>query len=80
MKISGACMPTRGLSRSVHKKILCSIATGMDGGKKKTPMTQEAKARIMSTQSKQTDGKTPSGSFAARAQSAADKNEPQNKN
>ena len=41
--------------------------------KKTTPVDQEAKARIMSTQAAKTDGETKSGSFAARAQSAADK-------
>ena len=48
----------------------------MDGGGKKHPMTQDAKARIMSTQAKQHGGQTEKGSFAARTQSAADKNEP----
>ena len=45
----------------------------MDGGKK-TPMDQEAKARIMSSEAKKSDGQVSKGSFAARAQSAADKN------
>lgn len=40
----------------------------------KNPVTQEAKARIASTQSKKYEGgNIPSGSFAARTQSAADK-------
>ena len=47
----------------------------MDGGKKSTPMDQEAKARIMSSQAAKTGGKTEAVSFPARAQSAADKNE-----
>ena len=48
----------------------------MDGGGKKDPMTQDDKARIMSTQAKQHGGQTEKESFSARAQSAADKNEP----
>ena len=51
----------------------------MDGEGKKHPMTQKDKARIMSTQAKQHGGKTEKESFPARAQSAADKNEPQQK-
>ena len=43
----------------------------MDGGGKKDPMTQDDKARIMSTQAKQHGGETEKGSFAARAQNAA---------
>lgn len=46
----------------------------MSDTQKKTPMDQTAKARIMSTQAKQHGGITDKGSFAARAQSAADKN------
>ena len=48
----------------------------MDGGGKKHPMTQADKARVMSTQAKQHGGQTEKGSFAAKAQSAADKNYP----
>ena len=48
----------------------------MDGGGKKHPMTQDDKSRIMSSQAKQHGGQTEKGSFAARAQSAADKNYP----
>ena len=47
-----------------------------DGEGKKHPVTQEDKARIMSTQAEKTGGQTEKGSFAARVQSAADKNEP----
>ena len=46
----------------------------MDG--KKTPMDQPAKARIMAAQAKKNDGQIEKGTFAARAQSAADKNDP----
>ena len=46
-----------------------------DGEGKKHPVTQEDKARIMSTQAKQHGGQTEKGSFAARAQRAADKND-----
>ena len=49
----------------------------MDGEGRKHPMTQADKARIMSTQAKQHGGETEKGSFPARAQRAADKNEPQ---
>ena len=47
----------------------------MDGGKK-TLMDQEAKARIMSSQAQKpgAGGQIKSGTFASRAQSAADKN------
>ena len=38
--------------------------------------TQDAKARIMSTQAKQHGGQTEKGTWPAKAQSAADKNEP----
>ena len=49
----------------------------MADGKEKTQLvTQEDKARITSTQAKQHGGQTEKGSFAARTQSAADKNEP----
>ena len=48
----------------------------MDGGGKKHLTTQDDKARIMSTQAKQHGGEIKKGSFAAKAQSAADKNEP----
>lgn len=40
---------------------------------KKTPMSKEASARI--TRAQDDPGNTPKGSFASRAQSAADKNE-----
>ena len=50
--------------------------TMADGKEKKQPVTQEDKARIMSTQAKQHGGQTEKGSFPARIQSAADKNEP----
>jgi hypothetical protein len=48
----------------------------MDGGGKKTPMDQDAKARIMSANAKkpENEGQTKPGTFPARAQSAADKN------
>ena len=48
----------------------------MDGGRKKHLTTQDDKVRIMSTQAKQHGGQTEKESFAARTQSAADKNEP----
>ena len=38
--------------------------------------TQKDKARIMSTQAKQHGGQTEKGTWPAKAQSAADKNEP----
>jgi hypothetical protein len=37
----------------------------------KTPMTPDAAARIQSAAARASSGKVPSGSFAARAQSAA---------
>ncbi|ADZ91981.1 hypothetical protein [Marinomonas mediterranea] len=40
----------------------------------KTPMTSAAAARIQSATAKANGGKTPKGSFAAKAQSAAAKN------
>lgn len=47
----------------------------MDKEQKKTYMTQEAKSRIMSSQSKHYEsGNIPKGSFGSRSQSAADKN------
>ena len=46
-----------------------------DGKEKKQTVTQEDKARITSTQAKQHGGQTEKGSFAARTQSAADKND-----
>ena len=46
-----------------------------DGKEKKQPVTQEDKARIVSTQAEKTGGKIEKGSFAAKAQSAADKND-----
>ena len=45
-------------------------------GKPKTKMDKEAAARIQSAEAKKNDGKVEKGGFAARAQSAADKNEP----
>ena len=42
--------------------------------KGKNPMTHAAASRIQSTTAKATGGKTPKGSFAARAQSTAAKN------
>ena len=44
-------------------------------GKPKTKMDKEAAARIQSAEAKKNDGKVEKGGFAARAQSAADKNE-----
>jgi hypothetical protein len=48
----------------------------MEGGDKKTPMDQDAKARIMRANAKkpENEGETKAGSFPARAQAAADKN------
>jgi hypothetical protein len=48
-----------------------------DKESKKTEMTKEAASRIQSTQG---GGNTEKGSFAARAQAAADKNENAKKN
>ncbi|PHQ15124.1 hypothetical protein [Marinobacter profundi] len=42
--------------------------------KTKTPMTPAAAARIQSATAKANGGKTPKGSFAAKAQSVASKN------
>ncbi|WP_157203809.1 MULTISPECIES: hypothetical protein [unclassified Marinomonas] len=42
--------------------------------KTKTPMTPAAAARIQSANAKQNNGKTPKGSFPAKAQSSAAKN------
>lgn len=41
---------------------------------KGTPMTTQAAARVQSAGAAKSDGKTPSGSFAARAQRAAARN------
>jgi hypothetical protein len=41
--------------------------------KKSTPMTKEAAARIQSATAKKTGGTVPTDSFAAKAQSVADK-------
>ena len=48
----------------------------MDRGGKKHLTTQDAKARIMSTQAKQHGGEIKKRMWSAKAQSAADKNEP----
>ena len=45
-----------------------------DSEKKITPMTKEASARIHSSEAKKSDGKVEKGSFAPRAQHAADTN------
>ena len=45
-----------------------------DSEKTKTPMTKEAASRIQSSEAKKNDGKVEKGSFAARAQHAADTN------
>lgn len=47
----------------------------MSDKEKKNPMTQDAKSRIQSAESKKNDGKATE--FSKRAQSAADKNEGQ---
>ena len=44
-------------------------------GKPKTEMDKEAAARIQSAEAKKNDGKVEKGTFAPRAQRAADKNE-----
>ena len=44
-------------------------------GKPKTKIHKEAAARIQRAEAKKNDGKVEKGSFAARAQGAADKNE-----
>lgn len=44
-------------------------------GKPKKEMTKEAAARIQSAEAKKNDGVTEKGTFPARAQRAADKNE-----
>ncbi len=41
---------------------------------KKTPMTPKAAARIQADEAKKNGGQVSKGSFAARAQSAAEKN------
>ena len=48
------------------------------GGEPKNPMTQEATARIQSSEAKQHGGGVEKGSFASRAQSTADKRANQN--
>ena len=48
---------------------------GKDTQEKKTPMTTDAAARIQSSEAKKNDGKVEKGSFPARAQRAAAKNE-----
>ena len=47
-----------------------------DKNDKKTPMDQAAKERIMSSEYKKNDGKATD--WSKKAQSAADRNEPQN--
>lgn len=53
----------------------------MDGEKKSKPMDQAAKSRIMSAEAKKEEnkGQISSGSWPARAQAAADKNENEDK-
>ena len=48
----------------------------MDGGGKKHLTTQDDKVRIMSTQAKQHGGQIKKRMWSAKAQNAADKNEP----
>ena len=48
------------------------------GGEPKNPMTQDAAARIQSSEAKQHGGGVPKGSFSSRAQSTADKRANQN--
>ena len=48
---------------------------GKDTQEKKTPMTTDAAARIQSSEAKKNDGKVEKGSFPARAQRGAAKNE-----
>ena len=43
--------------------------------RKTTPMTKEDAARIQRSNAQKNNGKTQKGSFPARAQSSADKNE-----
>ncbi|BDA41185.1 probable uncharacterized protein DDB_G0289245 at N-terminal half [Coccomyxa sp. Obi] len=47
----------------------------MAGTEPKHPMSKEAAARIQSATARKTGGEVPKGSFAARAQSAADRHE-----
>lgn len=47
------------------------MTKGSSGGTGKTPMTPAAAARIQSATAKANGGKVASGSFAAKAQSAA---------
>ena len=49
------------------------------GGEPKNPMTKEDAARIQSSYAKEHDGKVDEGSFPARAQAAAAKNENKSK-
>jgi hypothetical protein len=53
-----------------------TMKTGNTGGKSGTPMTQSAASRIQSATAKASGGQVQSGSFAARAQSAAALNTP----
>lgn len=46
----------------------------MDGDKKKTPMNEAAKERIMAAEGKRNEGQYEKGGWPARAQRAADKN------
>ena len=48
------------------------------GGEPKNPMTKEAASRIQRAEAKQHGGGVEKGSFAARAQSTADKRENKN--
>ena len=48
---------------------------GGKGGEKSTPMTSEAASRIQSADARAHGGKVEKGGFAARAQSAAARNE-----
>lgn len=47
--------------------------------KQKTPMTPAAAARIQAANAKRNDGQNPKGSFPAKAQAAAAKNDNQEK-
>ncbi len=52
-----------------------SVPQSNQNAPKQTPMTKEAVARIQSAEAKVSDGKVAAGEFAARAQSAAAKND-----
>ena len=58
----------------IIKELILLIRKMSEPEKKETPTTKEDASRIQSAEAKKNDGKVEKGSFAARAQHAADTN------